>query len=78
MTCHPERSGLVREAKQPAESKDPLPAGAKSGVSGSSHVAVEGGRKLPDASVVRVGATGSFDCVNASLREAFTPLRMTS
>jgi len=26
MTCHPERSGLVRKAKRPAESKDPLTA----------------------------------------------------
>src|ERR1039458_10145994 len=33
--------------------------------------------ELPEASVPRVSVTGSFDSVNASLREAFTTLRMT-
>jgi hypothetical protein len=43
MTCHPERSRVVREAKQPAESKDPLTACGMMDASGSSHRAVSFG-----------------------------------
>jgi len=32
MNCHPEQSGLLREAKQPTQSKDPLRVYAKIGV----------------------------------------------
>jgi hypothetical protein len=33
--CHPERSGLVREAKQTVESKDPFTAGAEMDLQGA-------------------------------------------